>query len=100
MDMQDCVGPFHPVSLEPLACRQNLATLSLFYRYHFGRYPSEQTQLIPLPYSRGRSSRYSDRFHYLSVTISRFYKDVNVSSFFLRTSRLCNSAYSMLSFDL
>ena len=51
MDMQDCVGPFHPASLKPLAYRPNLASLSLFYRYYFGRCSSEQTQLVQLPYS-------------------------------------------------
>ena len=31
-------GPSLPVSLEPLAHRRNVASLSLFYRYYFGRY--------------------------------------------------------------
>ena len=33
-------------------------------------------QLVPLPFSRGRPTRYSDRLHDFSVTIPRFYKDV------------------------
>ena len=37
--------------------------LSFFYRYYFGRCSSELAQLVPLPYSRGRSTRYSDRLH-------------------------------------
>ena len=40
-------------SLEPLAHRRNVASLSLFYRYYFGRCSSELTQLVPLPFSRG-----------------------------------------------
>ena len=64
------------VTLEPLAHRQNVASLSLFYRYYFGRCSSELTQLVPLPYSRGRCTRYSDRLHYFSVTNPRCYKDV------------------------
>ena len=75
-------------SLEPLAHRQNVASLSLFYRYYFGRCSSELAQLVPLPYSRGRSTRYSDRLHDFSVTIPRCYNDVYVNSFFPRTSRL------------
>ena len=77
-------------SLEPLAHRRNVASLSLFYRYNFGRCSSELAQLDPLPYSRGRSTRYSDRLHDFSVTIFRCYKDVYVSSFFSRTARLWN----------
>ena len=37
-------------SLEALAHRQNVASLSLFYRYYFGRCSSELAQLVPLPY--------------------------------------------------
>ena len=85
------VGPSLAASLEPLAHRQNVASLSLFYRYYFGRCSSELAQLVPLPYSRGRSTRYSDRLHDFSVTIPRCYKDVYVNSFFPRTARLWNS---------
>ena len=55
-------------SLEPLGHCQNEASLSLFYRYYFGRCLSKLTQLVPLPYSWGRSTHYSDRLHF-SVTI-------------------------------
>ena len=57
------VGPSLAGSLERLAHRRNVASLSLFYRYYFGRCSSELAQLVPLPYSRGRSTRYSDRLH-------------------------------------
>ena len=56
------VAPSLAASLEPLACR-NVASLSLFYRYYFGRCSSELAELVPLPYSRGRSTYYSDRLH-------------------------------------
>ena len=55
------VGPSLAASLEPLAHGRNVASLSLFYRYYFGRCSSELAQLVPLPYSRGRSTRYSNR---------------------------------------
>ena len=45
------VGPSLAASLEPLAHRQNVASLSLFYRYYFGRCSSELAQLVPLPFS-------------------------------------------------
>ena len=85
------VGPSLAASLEPLANRRNVASLSLFCRYYFGRCSSELAQLVPLPYSRGRSTRYSDRLHDFSVAIPRCYKDVYVNSFFPRTARLWNS---------
>ena len=85
------VGPSLATSHEPLAHCQNVASLSLFYRYYFGRCSSELAQLVPLPYSRGRSTRYSDRLHDFSITISRCYKDVYMNSFFRRTVRLWNS---------
>ena len=82
------VGPLLAASLEPLSHRRNVTSLSLFYRYYFVRCSSEMAQLVPLPYSRGRSTCYSDRLHDFSVTIPRCYKDVHVNSFFPRTARL------------
>ena len=70
---------------------QNVTSLSLFYIYYFGRFSSELAELVPLSYTRGRSTHYSDRLHDFSVIIPRCYKDVNVNSFFLRTARLWNS---------
>ena len=84
------VGPSLSASLEPLAHHRNVVSLSLFYRYYFGRCSSELAQLVPLPFSRGRSARYSDRLHHFSVTITRCYKDVYVNSFFPRTAILWN----------
>ena len=82
------VGPSLAATLEPLAHRRNVASLSLFYRHYFGRCSSELAQLVPLPFSRGRSTCYCDRLRDFSVTISRCYKDVYVNSFFPRTARL------------
>ena len=85
------VRPSLAASLEPLAHRRHVASLSLFYRYYFVRCSSELAQLVPLPFSWGRSTRYSDRLHDFSVTIFRCYEDVYVSSFFPCTARLWNS---------
>ena len=46
------------VPLEPLSHRRNVANLSLFFRYYFGRCLSELAQMVPLPHSRGRTIRY------------------------------------------
>ena len=64
-----CRTPSFVVSLEPLAHCQNVASLSFFYRYYFGRSSSKLTQLIPLPYHQGISTLYFDRLHDFSVTI-------------------------------
>ena len=81
-------GPSVVDFLEPLAHRRNVASLSLFYRYYCGRCSSEFAQLVPLPYSRERSTRCSDRLHDFSGTIPRCYKNVYVNSFFPRLARL------------
>ena len=97
------VGPLLAAFLKPLAHRQNVASLSDFYRYYCGRCTSELAQLVPLTYSQGSSTCYSDRLHNVSVTIPRCFKDVYVSSFFPK--RNCQQAlefpaYRMLSFDI
>ena len=72
------VGPLHATSfaLEPFAHCQNITSWSLFYRYYFSRYSSELAQLVPLPYSRVRSTNCRHRLDDFSVTICRCYKDV------------------------
>ena len=85
------IGPSLAVCLKSLAHCRNVATFSIFYRYYFGRCSSELAELVPLPYSQGSSTRYSDRLHDFSVTIPRYYKDVYVNSFFPRTAKLWNS---------
>ena len=101
-------GPSIAASLESLAQCGNLVSLILFYRYYSGRYSSELVQLVPVAFSRGRSTYYVDRLHDSSVTIPRCDKDVYVHSFFPRTARLWNSlriacfrlTYDLSGFDL
>ena len=84
------VGSSLATSLEPLVHRQNVASLSLFYRDYFGSL-SELAELVTLPFSGGSSTCYSDWFHDFSVSIPRGYKDVYVNSFFPCTARPWNS---------
>ena len=84
------VSPLLAALLEPLAHGRNLASLSLLYRYFFGRCSSELAQLVPLPYSQGRSSRCSNRLPGFSVIFPRCYEDAYVNNFFPCTSRLWN----------
>ena len=85
------IGSSLAASLEPLTHRQNIASLSLFYKYYRVKCLSKRSQLIPFPNSRGRSTRYSDRLHDFYVTISRCCKDVYFKSFFPRAAKLWNS---------
>ena len=85
------VGPSLAASLELLAHHRNVASLSLFYRYYFGGCSSELAQLVPLLFSQGRSTRYSNRLHDFCVTIPRSYKDIYVNSFFTCIAGLWNS---------
>ena len=97
------VDPSLAASLEPLAHRRNVASLSLLYKYYFGRCYSELAQLVPFPFSQGRSTRYSYILHDFSVNIPRCYKNVYVKSFLPRTARLWNSLpieYFPLTYDL
>ena len=71
------VGTSLAISSELLALRRNAASLILFPGYYFGRCSSELAQQFPLPFSRRKSTRYSDRLHNFSVTIPRCYRDVN-----------------------
>ena len=82
------VGPSLAASLESLAHCRNLAILSFFYWYYFGRCSSELTQLVSFPYSRGRPNGYFVWSHDFSVTIPRCYINFYVISFFPSTSRL------------
>ena len=93
LQKQTCrtVGLSLAAFFEPLAHHRNVAGLSLFCRYYFGRCSSELAELVPLLYSCGRSASYFDRLHDFSVTIPRCYKNVYVNSFFACSARLMNS---------
>ena len=85
------VGSSLATSLDSLAHRRSVASLNHFYRYYLNRCSSELGELVPLPFSRGRSTCYSDRLHDFSATILRCYKDVYIKSFFPGIARLWNS---------
>ena len=59
--------------------------------HFFGKCSYKLAQLVLLPFSRGRSTCYSDRLHDFSATIPRCYKDVYVNSFFPCKARFWNS---------
>ena len=69
-------SPLLPASLEPLVHRQNEPSLSLSYRYYFGRCSFQLAELFPLPHSNGRSTNYFSSLHDFSVSIPRCFMDV------------------------
>ena len=76
------VGPSLAASFEPLAHRWNVASLNLFYRYYFDRYPSELVGMVSLPFSWGRSTCYSDRLHvFLSLFLDNARMSISTLSF-------------------
>ena len=85
------IGPSLAASIEPLAHRQKVPSLSLFYKYFLVRCSSELSQLVPLSFFWRRYTCYSDRLHNFSVAFPRCYKDAYVNSFFPFTARLRKS---------
>ena len=85
------VGPELSASLPSLVHCRDVASLSLFYRYYFGRCSSELSGLVPLPHVREHSTRYSNRLHDFVVTVPCYSKDVYANSFFPQTAKLWNS---------
>ena len=63
--------PSLPISLEPLAYHRNVASLSLLYRYYFGRCISELAELVRPLNSGGMPTCYSNRLLDFSATIPR-----------------------------
>ena len=80
------VGPTLASFLEPLDHRKDVASLSLFYRYYFGRCLPELAEVVLRPFFRGKSTCSSGRLHDFSFTFPRCYKDIQVNGFFPRTA--------------
>ena len=78
------VGP-----VEPLAHHWNVASLSLFYKYYFGRCSSELAQLVPLPREGVLLIIAIDSMIFLSPFLD--VTKMSVNSFFPCTARLWNS---------
>ena len=56
--------------------------LILFYRYCFGRCSCKLAQPVPLPFSRGKSTRYSDRLHVIFLSPVLDVKSMSMSTVF------------------
>ena len=89
------VGP-----LEPMGHRQKVSSLSIFYRYYFGRCLSELAQLVPFFFLKGGLLAIQiDYMIFLSVFLDNTRMSMSTVSFLAQLdSRI--RAYRMLSFDL
>ena len=80
------VGPTIAGSLESSVHYRNLTSLSLFYRYYFGRYLTELAELALLPYSRGPLFILVDCMIFLSPFLEVM--RMSISSFFRGTEKI------------
>lgn len=69
-DLCKAVPAIPPASLETLAHRRNVTSVTVFYMYYSKRCSSELVEIVPVPSSHVKSTRYSGGFHDLSVTIT------------------------------
>ena len=76
--------------LLPLSVRRDVASLSLFYRYYFGRCSSALSESIPKPKVFSRSTRRANPLTCYHVSLERTRTKGRASSFFVRTAQLWN----------
>ncbi|MBM6549304.1 reverse transcriptase family protein [Streptococcus dysgalactiae subsp. equisimilis] len=78
-------------TLQPLAHRRAVSSLSLFYRYYHGFCSSELAAVVPLPITFQRESRTQASSHPYQVSLKACRTAVFKSSFFPRTAILWNT---------
>lgn len=76
--------------LQPLSVRRDVASLSLFYRYYFGRSSSAVNECVPKPKTFSRSTRRANALTCYHVSLERSRTVSRSDSFFVRTARLWN----------
>ena len=76
--------------LQSLHHRRCVASLSLFYRYYFGKCSAEIASSVPLPLTFARVTRFATFSNSFQVTQPRLRTDAHGSSFFPRTAALWN----------
>ena len=76
--------------LQPLSVRRDVASLSLFYRYYFGRCSSALNECVPKPKVFSRSTRRASPLTCYHVDVERSRTCSRSNSFFIRTSQLWN----------
>ena len=76
--------------LLPLSVRRDVASLSLFYRYYFGKCSSALSESVPKPKVFSRNTRRADSLTCYHVGVERTRTQGRSQSFFVRTSQLWN----------
>ena len=89
--VKNLVGPKLFQKLQPLSERRDVASLSLFYRYYFGRCSSELSLCVPQQKVLSRSTRAASFSTLYQVQCERSRTVSRSRSFFVRTSDLWNS---------
>ena len=87
------VGLSLTASLEPLPWHRNVASLSLFCKYNFGRSLSKHPELVSFLILVGGPLDIRVGCMIFFAPILRCCKDTDVNSFFLRIDRLSNSLH-------
>jgi hypothetical protein len=78
-------------SLQPLALRRNVASLSLFYRYYNGHCSSEISQHMLPPLRRARNTRQASQSHPFSVQLPNARVNRYSQSYIYTTGQLWNT---------
>ena len=76
--------------LLPLSVRRDVASLSLFYRYYFGRCSSALSESVPKPKIFSRGTRRANPLTCYHVSMERTRTKGRSNSFFTRTAQLWN----------
>ena len=87
---KNLVGEALANQLQPLKVRRDVASLSLFYRYYFGRCSSALERCVPKPKVFHRSTRRANTLACYHVSQERSRTEGRSRSFFVRTARLWN----------
>ena len=76
--------------LLPLSVRRDVASLSLFYRYYFGKCSSALSESVPKPKVFSRGTRRANPLTCYHVSLERTRTKGRSNSFFVRTAKLWN----------
>ena len=88
--VKNLVGEDLAKQLQPLAVRRDVASLSVFYRYYFGRCSSALEGCVPKPKVLSRSTRRANTSTCYHVIQERSRTEGRSGNFFVRTTRLWN----------
>ena len=88
--LKNLVGIELANELQPLSVRRDVASLSLFYRYYFGKCSQSLHECVPKPKVFSRSTRSASSLTRYRVNMERSRTESRSSSFFVRTSRIWN----------